>query len=288
MAQIHILTDSAADIPRPLRQELGIQVLPFPIAAGDRELQDGEDLTPQAFYELLLTTPQIPTHAQLNPYCFQQVFTQAYQAGHTDLIYTSINAKGSATHTNALTARDEFYEELPQARDTFRIHIIDSKCYTMGYGWAVVEGARMAAAGAQAEEIVSFIQNWVEHVKVVFAPFDLKFAKKSGRISAAAAFMGEALGLKPVMSFLDGESKILTKVRGERAVLSTLVDLCRTQRVPGSPYLIIRAGNEAQADALTAALEDALGDRAALSYFIGGVISINAGPNLVGVVYRAD
>lgn len=288
MAHIHLLTDSAADIPRALRQQLGIQVLPFPIAAGDRELQDGEDLSPQEFYELLLSTPQIPTHAQLNPYCFQQVFAHSYEAGHTDLIYTSINAKGSATHGNALAARDEFYEDHPQARDSFRIHIIDSKCYTMGYGWAVVEGARMAAAGAGAEEIVAFIQDWVDHVKVVFAPFDLKFAKKSGRISAAAAFMGEALGLKPVMTFLDGESKILTKVRGEKAVLSTMVELCQTQRAPGSPYLIIRAGNALQADALTAALEGALGQSAALSYDIGGVISINAGPNLVGVVYRAD
>ena len=65
-------------------------------------------------------------------------------------------------------------------------------------------------------EIVDFIQDWVDHVRVIFAPLDLRFAKKSGRISAAAAFMGEALGLKPIMTFANGESKILSKARGRK------------------------------------------------------------------------
>ena len=88
----------------------------------------------------------------------------------------------------------------------------------MGYGWAVVQGAKMAIGGAAPQEVVDYIQDWVDHVRVVFAPLDLRFAKKSGRVSAAAAFVGEALGLKPIMTFTDGESKILAKVRGERAV----------------------------------------------------------------------
>ena len=49
MAQIKFLTDSASDIPRALREELSIQVLPFPIAMGERELQDGFDFTPRSF-----------------------------------------------------------------------------------------------------------------------------------------------------------------------------------------------------------------------------------------------
>ena len=52
----------------------------------------------------------------------------------------------------------------------------------------------MAAAGREPQEIADYIQDWVDHVQVVFSPLDLRFAKKSGRISAAAAFVGEALG----------------------------------------------------------------------------------------------
>lgn len=286
MAKIKLITDSAADIPRPIREELGIQVLPFPIAMGDREYKDGFDFTPQEFYQMLLSAPQIPTHAQLNPYLFSQCFEQAFEQGYTDLIYTCINSKGSATFQNAVQARDEFYEDHPQAKESFHIHLIDSRTYTMSYGWAVMEGAKLAAAGGSAEEIVAAIQDWVDHVRVVFAPLDLRFAKKSGRVSAAAAFVGEALGLKPIMTFENGDSKILSKVRGERNVLAALLDLCQKERQKGSPYLLIRAGNDEQADKLKQACVKALGEEPAMEFFIGGVIAINAGPNLVGLIYR--
>ena len=286
MAKIKLITDSAADIPRPIREELGIQVLPFPIAMGDREYKDGFDFTPQEFYQMLLSAPQVPTHAQLNPYLFSQCFEQAFEQGYTDLIYTCINSKGSATFQNAVQARDEFYEDHPQAKESFHIHLIDSRTYTMSYGWAVMEGAKLAAAGGSAEEIVAAIQDWVDHVRVVFAPLDLRFAKKSGRVSAAAAFVGEALGLKPIMTFENGDSKILSKVRGERNVLAALLDLCRKERQKGSPYLLIRAGNDEQADKLKQACVEALGEEPAMEFFIGGVIAINAGPNLVGLIYR--
>ena len=287
MARIRFTTDSASDIPAPLREELDIGMLPFPIAMGDRELHDGVDFTPREFYDMLLAAPQIPTHAQLNPYVFSQCFEEIWKAGYTDLIHTCINSKGSATYQNALQARDEFYEDHPEAKETFRIHLIDSRSYTMGYGWAVVRGAELAAGGAGAEEVVSFIQDWVDHVRVLFVPLDLRFAKRSGRISAAAAFVGEALGLKPIMTFENGESKIMAKVRGEKNVISTLVDLCRKERPPGSPYLLIRAGNDEQADRLKEACLRELGEGPALEFCIGGVIAINAGPNLIGLVYRS-
>lgn len=286
MARIKFTTDSAADIPVSLREELAIQVLPFPIAMGDKEYADGFDFTPEEFYDMLLSAPQIPTHAQLNPYVFEELFEQAYEAGYTDLIHTSINSKGSATCSNAFQARGDFYRDHPEAEETFHIHIIDALNYTMGYGWAVVQGAKMAAGGAEAQAVVEFIQDWVDHVRVVFAPLDLRFAKKSGRVSAAAAFVGEALGLKPVMTFTDGESKILAKVRGEKAVVAKLVEMCKNGRKAGTPYLMIQGNNAEQSEKLLEACRQELGEEPALSYHIGGVIAINAGPNLIGIIYR--
>lgn len=105
MAKILFLTDSAADIPKSLREELGIRVMPFPIAMGERELRDGEDFTPQEFYQALAEEPKIPTHAQLTTYQFQQCYEETWKAGYTDLIYTSINSEGSATYQNAVQAR---------------------------------------------------------------------------------------------------------------------------------------------------------------------------------------
>ena len=157
MAKILFLTDSAADIPKSLREELGIRVMPFPIAMGERELRDGEDFTPQEFYQALAEEPKIPTHAQLTAYQFQQCYEETWKAGYTDLIYTSINSEGSATYQNAVQARGEFFEDHPEARDAFSIRVIDSHTYTMCYGYPVAEGARMAAAGASVEEIAAYI-----------------------------------------------------------------------------------------------------------------------------------
>ena len=286
MTTIKFVTDSAADIPRALREELDIQVLPFPIAMGAKELQDGYDFTPEQFYPMLLAAKQIPTHAQLNPFVFSQCFQETFQAGYSCLIYTAINAKGSATYQNALQAREEFYEDYPEAKATFHIHILDSRTYTMGYGWAVLQGARMARDGAGEEEILAYLQDWIDHVRVLFAPLDLRFAKKSGRISAAAAFMGDALGLKPIMTFEEGDSKVLSKVRGEKNVIPALLELCQKTRVPGTPYLVIEGNNREQAARLEEESAKALGAPAEMTYPIGGVIAINAGPNLIGLVYR--
>ena len=286
MTTIKFVTDSAADIPRALREELDIQVLPFPIAMGAKELQDGYDFTPEQFYPMLLAAKQIPTHAQLNPFVFSQCFQETFQAGYSCLIYTAINAKGSATYQNALQAREEFYEDYPEAKATFHIHILDSRTYTMGYGWAVLQGARMARDGAGEEEILAYLQDWIDHVRVLFAPLDLRFAKKSGRISAAAAFMGDALGLKPIMTFEEGDSKVFSKVRGEKNVVPALLELCRKTRAPGTPYLVIEGNNREQAARLEEESAKALGAPAEMTYPIGGVIAINAGPNLIGLVYR--
>ena len=286
MVPIKFVTDSAADIPRALREELDIQVLPFPIAMGAKELQDGYDFTPEEFYPMLLSASQIPTHAQLTPFVFSQCFHEAFQDGFRCLIYTAINSKGSATYQNAVQARDEFYEDFPEARDTFHIHILDSRTYTMGYGWAVVQGAKMARAGADEGEVLAYLQDWIDHARVIFAPLDLRFAKKSGRVSAAAAFMGDALGLKPIMTFEGGDSKVVSKVRGEKNVVPALLELCRKTRKPGTPYLVIEGNNREQAASLEAESAKELGEPAEMTYPIGGVISINAGPNLIGLVYQ--
>ena len=286
MSKIKFVTDSAADIPAGLVQELEIQVLPFHIAMGEQELQDGVDFTPQEFYRDLVAAPKIPTHSQLNPYTFQECYEQAWREGYTDLIYTAINSKGSATCQNAVQARELFYDEFPQARDEMTIRVLDSRTYTMGYGWAVLQGARMAREGKGAEEIAAYIQDWIDHVGVVFAPYDLKFAKKSGRISVAAAFVGEALGLKPIMTFESGDSKILAKVRGEKNIIPAILEQCAKNRAPGTPYLCIGGSLEGENQRVIQACRETFGQEPELAYFVGGVIAINSGPNLVGVVYR--
>lgn len=283
---IRFVTDSAADIPAELVKELDIRVLPFHIAMEDKDLRDGVDFTAQEFYQALVAAPHIPTHSQHTAFVFQECYEQAWKDGCTDLIYTSINSKGSSTHDNAVQAIDLFYDDHPEARDAISIRVIDSHNYTMTYGWPVIQGARMAREGKGAEEIAAFIQDWVDHVLVVFAPYDLKFAKKSGRISAAAAFLGDALGLKPIMTFTDGESEILTKVRGEKNIIPAILEQVKPHIDLDAPYFCIGGSLESENQRIIQVCTEAFGKAPELSFFIGGVIAINAGPNLVGVVCR--
>ena len=284
MSKIGFLTDSCSDIPQELADKYGIEVVGFPINLDGTEYMERKDFTNDQFYEMMRKAQGVPTTAAITQLQFCDIYARYADEGYTDLVYLSINAGGSSTYNNAVKAMELLEEERPGY--TMKIQVIDSHTYTMCYGYPVAEGARMAAAGASVEEIAAYIQDWVDHVRVLFVPFDLKFAKKSGRVSAAAAFVGEALGLKPIMTFENGASKVVTKVRGEKNVIPTILELAQKEREPGTPYLIIRAARPDQAELLTESCRQAFGQEPAMDCFIGGVIAINAGPNLVGLIYR--
>ena len=287
MSKIKFVTDSAADIPRQYVQQYAIQVLPFPIALEQGEIQDGVDYPPEEFYPLLKVQSKIPTHAQLVPYQFEEVYEQAWKEGFDAVIYTAINFKGSATGSNALLAQKSFFAAHPEAVGKFEIEVIDSKTYTYNYGYAVVEAARAAQDGSlTAAQAVAMIRDWLDHAKILFTCFDLSFARKSGRISAAAAIMGGVMGICPVMSFPNGGSIVLAKPRGGRRAMKEIVRMMCEEMEPGTPYLVINAALEDKNREILEACEEAVGYPPVEVFRIGCVIAVNAGPELVGVVFR--
>ena len=284
--RIRISTDSTADIPVSLRKELDIAVLPLTIIAEDREYRDGYDITPQEFYPLLDAEDRLPRSAQVNPYQYTELFEESWKAGYTDLIQTTLNSKGSSTWQSAIQARDLFYEEHPAAKDSFNIHIIDSLNYSMGYGWAVIAAAKQARAGATVDEIIAGIRDWVENVRVAAIPLNLKCVRKSGRISAAAALIGDAVGIKPVITFEGGEVKTLSKIRGKKKAVSALIELCKEERKPGTPYVIARAADDEEAERLMQAACAELDQPPEMMFYLGCIITINIGPEAIGIIYH--
>ena len=284
--RIRISTDSTADIPVSLRKELDIAVLPLTIIAEDREYCDGYDITPQEFYPLLDAEDRLPRSAQVNPYQYTELFEESWKAGYTDLIQTTLNSKGSSTWQSAIQARDLFYEEHSEAKDSFNIHIIDSLNYSMGYGWAVIAAAKQARAGATVDEIIAGIRDWVENVRVAAIPLNLKCVRKSGRISAAAALIGDAVGIKPVITFEGGEVKTLSKIRGKKKAVSALIELCKEERKPGTPYVIARAADDEEAERLMQAACAELDQPPEMMFYLGCIITINIGPEAIGIIYH--
>lgn len=286
MSKIKIMTDSPADVPKSLQKELGITVLPMLIIDGEKEYLDGVDIEAKAFYEILKTCDKLPSTSRPAPGSFTAEYEKAWKEGYSDLIYVCVNSNGSSTYQGAILELEDFYEDNPEAKDAINIHIIDSLTYSMGYGYAAVLGARAINEGRSTDEVISIIKDWIDHCRILFVPLDLKCVKKSGRVSAAAAFVGDALGLKPVITFEGGESKTVGKIRGDKKVASELVSMVLSSREPNTPYILAKGCDNNVYPELLAKATDALGEAPTVEFDIGSIISINSGPNVVGIIYK--
>ena len=286
MTKIKVSTDSTADLPRELARELGVDVLPMTIIIDGKEYADGVDLTTQEFYEILNNCAELPTTSQVTGACYQELFTKTWEEGYTHLIHTSINSLGSGTYQAALLNRELFFEEHPEARGQLEITVIDSLTYSMGYGWGVIEGARLAKSGASPEEVVAAIEDWIHHHKILVVPMNLRFCKKSGRVSAAAAFVGDAMGLKPIITFENGESKVLSKVRGDKKAVTAMVDMMVKERKPGTDYCMAYTADPALREQVEELLGEKVEQMPSLTYPLGAIISANIGPDSVGLIFH--
>jgi DegV family protein with EDD domain len=284
MEKIKIVTDTASDITLEQAQELDIELLSFMLSADGNSYRELVDLSIDEFYALLEKSDELPTTSQITAFAFEEMFEKYYGQGYTDVIYVSINAKGSATYQNACMAKNNFYESHPEAADKMRIHIIDSRSYTAMYGYPVREAAKKAATGTSADELVAYLEYWAENVGVYFLPMTLKYVKKSGRVSAAAAFAGDLLGLRPLIRIADGETSIAEKVRGEKNIVPKMVERILSVIQPEAPYIILHGCNTALADSIAEVLTERLGYPPVDKVKIGAAIAINAGPDLAAVV----
>ncbi|MDE7226427.1 MAG: DegV family protein, partial [Ruminococcus sp.] len=224
MSKIMILTDSCCDIPKETIEELGITVLPFEITLDGKTFRETFDVTKQEFYEMMMKTNEVPKHSQISPSRFEEEYKRLYDEGYTDIISVSINSEGSGTFNNSIIGRDNFFENNSGAEKNIRIFNIDSRCYTIFYGYPIMESVKKIRKGASAEDIVAYLEEWFSVCAIYAVPYNLKYARKSGRISAAAAFSGELLGLKPIIEFADNKTTTVEKIRGEKNIVTRLVD----------------------------------------------------------------
>ncbi|MGI5893930.1 MAG: DegV family protein [Candidatus Merdivicinus sp.] len=286
MRKIQIVTDSACDIPKEYEEKYGIRILSFPITVGEESFLERRDFEPDDFYRILESSPKIPSTAQYTAHQFGELYEELYGMGITDVIYVTINAKSSSTNGNAHMAKKQFFEEHPEAIGEMEIYIVDSQTYSMGYGLPVIAAAKKAQKGAPVSEILAYLEDWFNCCRVVFAPYSLEFVKKSGRVSCAAAFVGELMGLKPIIEFENGEAATIGKVRGDKAVVPALLKKMQQEMIPHTPYIILEGSEPSYADAMEAETAKLFGTPCTMRVKIGAAISINAGHKILGIVYK--
>lgn len=288
MAKIKIMTDSASDIPEKFEKELDILIVPFKVVVGDKSYTTRVDFDNEKFYEIMDGYDGIPVTSQITAFEYAEIFEKLYNEGYTDVINTTINSNGSATYNNSQMAKEQFFEEHPDAKGKFNIYNLDSKSYTGGYGYPVIEGAKKALKGQSAKEIVDYMQDWIDNLVIFFAPYTLKYAKKSGRIPSAAAFVGEVMGLRPIMRIQNNEIVTETKVRGDKAIVPKILDCCAKEIIPQTPYCVVYGNDTTVRDEMVQAMTKKMGYPPVETFQIGAAVAINAGPKVTGVIFKSQ
>lgn len=283
-----VMTDSGCDIPLALAAEYQVEVLPFPITADGVTYLQGENFTTaQEFYTIMERASSIPKHAQITPMRFYDAFVKTLAEGYEQLLFSGITSRASATYENALQARDLFYQEHPGARK-LRIEIVDSRCFSVAYGYPLLQASQKLQEGETLEEVLDYLDGWFSRMEIYVAAYSLEYAKKSGRIGAASAILGEAMGIKPIISLIDGVAKTHCKVRGNAAVGEKLRDIALERMSPGSPYGMLH-GTYPEADQIL--LNDmvhATGYEPFGNYDVGPVVALNIGPQMLGIGFLGE
>lgn len=285
MSKIKIMTDSASDISSADEQKYSIEVIPFPITLGDKTYISRVDFDNEQFFDLMAQYDEIPKTAQITPFQFQEIYLRQAQEGVTDLIMVLINSKGSSTYNNSVLAIDMFYDEYPQYRDVLHIHSFDGMGYNALYGALVVHAAQMCADGASLESILGYLEDILPRREIYFGIYDLKYVAKSGRIPTAAAFVGTALNLKPVMRIFDQSITTAAKCRGERKLVEKVAQMSIEDMESGAPYEIVYGNDAGCLEELRRLMVLKLGYEPSAVYQIGAAVAANSGPRVVGVSF---
>ena len=286
MSKIGFLTDSCSDIPQELANKYGIEVVGFPINLDGKEYIERRDMTNNEFYEMMRHSEAVPTTAAITQLQWCEIYQRYETEGYTDLVHLVMNGGGSSTYNNALKAVEMFDEECPG--HTLRVRVLDSHTYSMPYGWYFCECARKVRNGGELNACVDELLRKLDCVEICLAAYSLRQMKKSGRVSAAAAVVGDLLGIRPIISLNDGVSKVENKVRGDAAVQPAMVKwvLSRVEDVKTMPYMIAYTSSEARRDELVKLCKKEFGHPPMIVFQLGGVVSANTGPDAVAIVYE--
>lgn len=285
MSKIKIMTDSASDISYEDEQKYSISVIPFPVTLGEKSYISRVDFDNGQFYKLMEQYDEIPKTAQITPFQFTEIYLKEAQEGVTDLILVLINSKGSSTYGNSIMAIDMFYGEHPEYKDVIHIYSIDGMGYNALYGAPVVNAAKMCQEGAKADEIVTYLTEILPQRQIYFGIYDLKYAAKSGRIPSAAAFVGTALNMKPVMKIFDSGITTAAKCRGERKLVEKVAEMSIADMEQGTPYELIYGNDTECLEELRSIMVEKIGYEPEATYQIGAAVAANAGPKVVGVAF---
>jgi DegV family protein with EDD domain len=272
---VRIVTDSACDLPEPICEELGIEVVPLTIRFGDREYVDRKELSVDAFWRELGASSVLPETSAPSVGAFEETFRRLSDSGANAIVCINLSARLSATMQSAQVAAKALDGETP-------IEIIDSLSASMGIGNLVLHAARRARDGATIEEIVREVEARKARSHVFAALDTLEYLRKGGRIGGAQAMLGSMLSIKPIISVIDGAVEPGGRVRTRSKALRFLVDQVPAGKVE---TISVLHANAPDLDEFLALLEPTVPDAEVTVGSIGPVIGVHTGPRVMGIAW---
>jgi len=216
MSSVRVVTDSTSDIPLRLASALDITVIPDEIIFGQRVYQDGVDLMPDRFLELLTTDPNFPKTAHPGLGVFLETYRRLGQEIE-GIVSIHVGNYLSGMLSTAQAAAKELSSEV-------RVVVVDSLQLSMAQGWQVIAAARAAQEGASFDQVVALAQQLSPLSQALAMLDSLDHVRRGGRIGRLAALMGSALQVKPLITVVDGHPALIGNVRTQRKALGRLVE----------------------------------------------------------------
>ena len=277
-ATVAVLCDSTADLPVEVRREHGIEMAPLQVLFGDAVFRDQVDLDTDGFYQRLQSDSHHPTTSQPPP----REFVDAMDRIRSDreVVVVTISSALSGTHRSAQSAA----KLAPHPR----IEVFDSGSASLGLGMMTLNAARLAETGADADTILRWLQRWREDSGLVISLETLDYLRRGGRIGAASALVGGLLGLRPILTFEDGNIRPLGRGRGADDALRKVVRELET-RVPDGCRVrlgLVEIGSSRSLDTVAEQLAGRCEVVEVIRGAVTGVIGAHVGPGAWGLFYQ--
>ncbi len=280
-----ILTDSSADLPMHYYEKYEINFIPLSFLLDGESYQNLPDESTLRFsevYEHLRNGKNITTSA-INVETFRQVFLPYLREGK-DVLYLGFSSGLSGTFSAGSIAAQELAEEYPERK----IVCVDTLCASLGQGLLVYLTAKKRLEGATLEEAAAYTESIKLNLCHWFTVNDLFFLKRGGRISAATALVGSALGIKPILH-VDNEGHLVSvsKVRGRKKAIMSLLDKMKETAIdPANQIPFISHGDCLEdAQELADAVKKEFGVKDVIINYVGPVIGAHSGPGTLALFY---
>jgi DegV family protein with EDD domain len=277
---VALVTDSTSSLPPAVAAARGITVVPLQVVIGATSYDEGADgATPELIAEALRSWTPVST-SRPNPEQMLEVYEGLVLEGATEIVSIHLSADLSGTFESA---------QLAAKRASVPVHAVDSRQVGMGSGFAVLAAADARDAGLDGEKVASAARERAAATTSLFYVDTLEYLRRGGRVGAAAALLGSALAVKPILKVDHGRIGPYERVRTAGRALSRLEELAVEAAGEESvevavAHLASPERASALAERLSTRLADGLGDREVHVGEIGAVLGAHVGPGMVAVV----